>query len=90
MLFQMRLSDKLGYIGGFRQAGSLTNIVYDKKIGVDIQVLNKALFSFDVEVTAKYTQDTIGTITYVPNVALDRLSAIRTQALANVPTNSKL
>jgi hypothetical protein len=77
LIFQFRCSDKLNYIGGFRQAGNLTNISYTKKAGIDISVRNEALFSFDVEVSCKYQQDSLVTPVYVPNVSLDRLNAIR-------------
>ena len=79
LIFQFRCSDKLGYVGGFRQAGNITNISYTKKVGIDIQVRNEALFSFDVEVSCKYQQDSLVTPVYVPNVALDRLTNIRNQ-----------
>lgn len=79
LIFQFRCSDKLSYIGGFRQAGNITNISYTKKIGIDIQVRGEALFSFDFEVSCKYQQDSLVTPVYVPNVALDRLTNIRNQ-----------
>lgn len=80
LVFQFRASDKLGYVGGFRTTGNISNVTYIKKIGVDIQVRNESLFSFDVEVSCKYEQDSLNRPTYVPNVALDRLNAIRNQA----------
>lgn len=79
LLFQFRCSDKLGFIGGYRTAGNISNVTYTKKIGIDIQVRNESLFSFDVEVSCKFEQDTLASSVYVPNVALDRLSAIRSQ-----------
>ena len=39
------------------------------------------MFSFDVEVTSKYDQDSLVGPTYIPNIALDRLSSIRTQSI---------
>lgn len=77
LVFQMRCSDKLGKVGGFRSTGDIANVTYTKKIGIDIQVRNETLFSFDVEVTGKYDQDSLVGPTYIPNVALDRLSSIR-------------
>lgn len=79
LIFQFRCSDKLQYVGGFRQTGNITNISYTKKMGIDIQVRNEALFSFDVEVSCKYQQDSLVTPVYVPNVSLDRLTNIRNQ-----------
>lgn len=58
ILFQFRCSDKLGYIGGFRTAGTLNNIKYQKKIGLDIIVKNDVPFSFDLEVSAQYIKET--------------------------------
>lgn len=54
LIFQARVTDALGYIGGFRIAGQPSNITYTKKMGVDIQVRNKAPFSFDLSFTATY------------------------------------
>lgn len=79
LIFQFRCSDKLQYVGGFRQTGNITNISYTKKMGIDIQVRNETLFSFDVEVSCKYQQDSLVTPVYVPNVSLDRLNNIRNQ-----------
>jgi hypothetical protein len=77
LVFQMRAADILGYVGGYRVSGALTNITYAKKIGVDIQVMNDSMFSFDVEITGKYDQDSLVGPTYIPNISLDRLSSIR-------------
>lgn len=65
LIFQFRATDKLGYIGGFRANGNPTNITYTKKLGIDIQVRNQSPFSFDLEVTAKYKNDTLSS----PNFA---------------------
>lgn len=59
LVFQFRTVDKSGYIGGWRKAGNLTNITYTKKIGIDIQVLNSDIFSFDVQVTGSYKNNTL-------------------------------
>lgn len=88
LVFQFRASDKLGYVGGFRTSGNISNITYIKKIGIDIQVRNESLFSFDVEVSCKYEQDSLTRPVYVPNVSLDRLNAIRSQA-SNANTTSR-
>jgi hypothetical protein len=83
LVFQFRCSDKLKKIGGYRLDGDISNVTYSKKIGIDIQVRNESLFSFDVEVTCKYEQDSLVGPTYVPNVALDRLDAIRTSGTSS-------
>lgn len=77
LVFQFRCSDKLGYVGGYRTTGTITNVTYTKKIGVDIQVRGEAPFSFDIEVTGKYEQDSLVQPTYVPNNALQSLRSIR-------------
>jgi len=59
LVFQFRAQDKLGYVGGWRSAGNLKNITYTKKIGIDIQVKNEDLFSFDVLVTGSYTKTSL-------------------------------
>jgi hypothetical protein len=59
LIFQMRAQDKLGFIGGWRDAGNLKNITYSKKIGIDIQVRNEDLFSLDVLVTGSYTKTSL-------------------------------
>jgi hypothetical protein len=59
MIFQFRAVDKSGFIGGWRKAGTLTNITYTKKIGIDIQVYNEQGFSFDVQVTGAYQNNTL-------------------------------
>ena len=59
LIFQMRAQDKLGFIGGWRNAGNLKNITYSKKIGIDIQVRNEDLFSLDVLVTGSYTKTSL-------------------------------
>ena len=59
LIFQFRATDSLGYIGGYRLAGNPSNIVYQKKIGIDIQVRNSAPFSFDLVATGSYKQATL-------------------------------
>lgn len=88
LVFQFRASDKLGNVGGYRTTGNISNITYIKKIGVDIQARNESLFSFDIEVSCKYEQDSFARPIYVPNVALDRLEAIRKQAESSGTTTS--
>lgn len=86
LVFQFRASDKLSNVGGYRNAGNISNITYIKKIGIDIQARNESLFSFDIEVSCKYEQDSLTRPIYVPNVALDRLNAIRNQASSSGTT----
>jgi hypothetical protein len=59
LVFQFRAVDKLGYVGGFRKSGNLSNITYTKKIGIDIQIKNSDIFSFDVQVTGSYKNETL-------------------------------
>ena len=59
LIFQFRATDALGYIGGYRLSGNPSNIVYQKKIGIDIQVRNSAPFSFDLVATGSYKQATL-------------------------------
>lgn len=58
VLFQFRASDKLGFIGGYRTNGNLTNIKYSKKLGIDIILKDYPPFSFDLEVSAQYIKET--------------------------------
>ena len=58
VLFQFRASDKLGYIGGYRTGGTLTNIKYSKKLGIDIILKDDSPFSFDLQVSAQYIKET--------------------------------
>lgn len=69
LIFQFRAVDKLGYIGGYRADGNPTNISYSKKVGIDVQVRNQSPFSFDVEVTGKYKNDTLSS----PNFTSSRI-----------------
>lgn len=68
LVFQMRAQDKLGFVGGWRQAGSLKNITYSKKVGIDVQVKNEDLFSFDVLVTGSYTKTSLVSPAYSQTV----------------------
>ena len=56
VIFQMRSQDKLGYIGGYRTTGTIRNITYSKKLGIDIKISNEELFSFDLVVSGSYTK----------------------------------
>ena len=59
VIFQFRAVDKLGYVGGFRLAGNLTNIVYSKTIGIDIKPRYSDTFSFDIQLTGRYKTDNL-------------------------------
>ena len=58
VLFQFRASDRLGFVGGFRQGNTLTNIKYSKKMGIDLILKDDAPFSFDLQVSAQYIKET--------------------------------
>jgi hypothetical protein len=64
VVFQMRAQDKLGYIGGWRSSGALKNVTYGKKIGIDIQIKNEELFSFDLSVKGSYTKTSLVSPSY--------------------------
>ena len=68
LVFQMRAQDKLGYVGGWRAAGNLKNITYKKKLGIDVQVKNEELFSFDVLVSGSYTKTSLVSPAYSQNI----------------------
>ena len=62
VIFQYRMTDffGIGTGGSGRVGGSATNIkniTYSKKIGLDVNVKDESLFSFDIQVTAKYKAD---------------------------------
>lgn len=59
LIFQFRATDNLGFIGGYTLAGNPSNIIYQKKIGIDIQVRNSAPFSFDLVATGSYKNQTL-------------------------------
>ena len=58
VIFQFRCSDTLGFVGGYRTSGNLTNIQYTKKIGIDIILKDGQPFSFDLQASAQYTKET--------------------------------
>ena len=66
--FQYRMTDYfgagnvgIGNVGGIRNFSKNANLVYTKKIGIDIysNPINKERFSFDLEVTSRYYSRTI-------------------------------
>lgn len=69
VIFQYRMTDYNGDgsigngdIGGFGRATTPVNLTYTKKIGVDLVIKDFGIFSFDVEVTAKYKADSVGSL----------------------------
>lgn len=74
ILFQFRCSDKLANVGGFRITGSLTNIKYSKKIGIDIYIKNNIPFSFDLRVDCQYKKVTSLDSPVIPSVGLTSVS----------------
>jgi len=60
VLFQFRATDKLGYVGGYRISGTMDNVKYTKRIGIDIYLRGNNpisygdVFSFDIEVSGQY------------------------------------
>jgi hypothetical protein len=69
VIFQYRMTDYdgegnigIGNIGGYGRAFSPVNLTYTKKIGIDFIAKDLGLFSFDVEVTAKYKPDSVGSM----------------------------
>jgi hypothetical protein len=62
VIFQYRMTDffGVGLLGNGRVGGSsanLKNLSYTKKIGLDINVKDETLFSFDIQVSSKYKAD---------------------------------
>jgi hypothetical protein len=60
----MRCQDKLGFVGGFRNSGTIRNVTYTKKIGIDIKVSNEEVFSFDLSISGSYTKSALASPTY--------------------------
>ena len=57
IVFQYRMTDKLGNIGG--QNPNPLNLTYRKKIGIDIKTNNQTMFSFDIDVSSKFKRDNL-------------------------------
>jgi hypothetical protein len=62
-----------GILGGYdpQRTGTLKNLTYTKKIGLDIYQQDEPVFSFDVQVSATYKKDSIAQIDAIaaPEVA---------------------
>jgi hypothetical protein len=65
----MRCIDKLGFVGGYRTTGTIRNITYSKRIGIDIKVKDEELFSFDIQVSGSYGKSALVSPTYSNNIA---------------------
>lgn len=68
-IFQARLTDYHGtgstgngILGGFGSPAGLSNLSYSKKIGIDIQVKNQSLFSFDIQVEIQFKARSISDV----------------------------
>lgn len=66
-IYQFRMTDYHGagssgngVLGGFGSPPDLSSLAYAKKIGVDIQVKDQTLFSFDIQVSAQYKARSVG------------------------------
>lgn len=66
--FQFRAQDKLGYVGGFRSSGTLKDVTYTKKIGIDIQVKGEDLFSFDIVSSGSFTRTSLVSPAYSQSI----------------------
>lgn len=67
IIFQFRMVDYYGTsptsgkVGGYNYSNPnalVQNIIYEKKLGIDISVKDEPLFSFDIAVSAKYNRNT--------------------------------
>jgi hypothetical protein len=70
LVFQMRCLDKLGFVGGYRRSGTIRNITYAKRIGIDIKIKDEELFSFDVQISGSYGKSALVSPTYSNNMDL--------------------
>lgn len=59
IIYQLRATDYLGNIGGYRTSGQPSNITYSKSIGIDIQVRNLSPFSFDLVASGSFKRETL-------------------------------
>ena len=68
-IFSARMTDYYGagssgngILGGFGAPSNLTNLTYTKKIGIDIQVKDQALFSFDIKVEMQFKAKSVSDV----------------------------
>jgi hypothetical protein len=97
VIFQYRMTDYygagstgLGNIGG-DFTGRTTNIVYAKRIGIDLLDVAGDTFSYDIEVFAKYKSDNLN-LDAVPSIqvstSISDLSNVISALTPNVPRNT--
>ena len=90
--FQYRMVDyygeteEPGIVGGYKGISAVSqldaNLTYEKRIGLDLYIMDKSPFSFDIDVTAKYNKNTVSEkISTSPN------SSVKTSSL-NVNRNA--
>lgn len=77
IVFQYRMTDfwgegnsGLGNIAGDK-SGSITNLSYAKRIGIDIYIKDEDVYSFDLEFSAKYKSDSIS-IKSIPQINVQK------------------
>ena len=73
----------LGILGGYdpTRVGTLNNLTYTKKLGIDLYQQDEPVFSFDVQVSATYKKDSLAQLNAVsvPLVAQDVLNVTFTK-----------
>lgn len=68
-IYQARMTDYHGtgstgngILGGFGSPAGLSNLSYSKKMGIDIQIKDQALFSFDIQVEMQFKARSISDV----------------------------
>lgn len=87
VFFQYRMQD---YYGTTQTSGKVggdattvrTNLTYEKRIGLDLYVTDKTVFSFDIDVTAKYTKNTV-----VEKINVNKITSTKSSSM-NVNRNA--
>ena len=76
-------SESSGIVGGYNGSTTgKTNLTYEKRIGLDLYIQDESVFSFDVDVTAKYTKNTVS-----EKLSIDPSSSARSSSM-NVTRNA--
>ena len=88
IVYQFRMTDFFGSgVNGTGRIGGYStqpkNLVYTKKIGIDIQVQNESVFSFDVQITSKYKVDSPSQTSISP-AANTKLSSTQTTLINKI------
>mgnify|MGYP007071561993 CR=1 FL=1 len=97
LVFQYRMTDYwgegnsgLGNIAGDK-SGSITNLTYAKRIGIDIYIKDEDPYSFDLEFSAKYKSDSIS-IKSVPQInvqkSIEDVNSTIKAISSSIPQNS--